>query len=131
MLDQILKGDLYESTLVGFLAVLGIDVKQQTFLKPYSYTSYLPELVKMTQMLVVLQAVRLAEAGQVTHPADALDEMRERFLTFGVRAPFSWITRLRAYGKKIETSTTSMGYIYWSDNDQTLSYRELQLRMSG
>ncbi|CAK38897.1 uncharacterized protein An04g06360 [Aspergillus niger] len=65
----------------------------------------------MAQMLMVLQAVQFAEPGQVTHPADALDEMRERFLMFGVRAPFGWITRLREYGKKIQTSTTIMGYI--------------------
>ncbi|GKZ89798.1 hypothetical protein CBS115989_7196 [Aspergillus niger] len=67
----------------------------------------------MAQMLMVLQAVQFAEPGQVTHPADALDEMRERFLMFGVRAPFGWITRLR------------------DDDDQTLSYKELQLSMSG
>jgi hypothetical protein len=52
-------------------------------------------------MLVALRAVREAEAGRASHPADALDEMRERFLLFGVRAPFSWIARLRTYGKKI------------------------------
>jgi hypothetical protein len=131
LLDHTLKGDLFESTFVGFLAVLGIDIKQQTFLQPYSYTSYLSGLVKIAQMLVALQAVQLAEAGQVSHPADASDEMWERFLMFGVRAPFGWITRLRAYGKKIQNSTTSMGYIYWSDDDQTLSYKELQLSMSG
>ncbi|KAI9035076.1 uncharacterized protein KD926_004658 [Aspergillus affinis] len=129
--ELLIRRDLFESTLVGFLAVLGIDTKQQTFLKPYSYTSYLSGLVKMAQMLVALQAVYQAEAGRVTHPADALDEMRERFLIFGVRAPFGWITRLRAYGKKVQNSTTGMGYIYWSDDDQTLSYKELQLSMSG
>ncbi|KAF9882574.1 hypothetical protein FE257_006756 [Aspergillus nanangensis] len=131
LLDHTLKGDLFESTLVGFLAVLGIDLKQQTFLKPYSYTSYLSGLVKMAQMLVALQAVRQAEVGHVAHPADALEEMRERFLMFGVRAPFGWITRLRAYGKKVQNCTTGMGYIYWNDDDQTLSYKELQLSMSG
>jgi hypothetical protein len=67
----------------------------------YSYTSYLSGLVKMAQMLVALRAVREAEVGQVSHPADALDRMRERFLLFGVRGPFGWITRLRTYGKKI------------------------------
>jgi hypothetical protein len=39
-------------------------------------------------MLVALQAVRLAETSQVTHPADALDEMHKHFLLYGVRAPF-------------------------------------------
>jgi hypothetical protein len=112
LLDHPLKGDLFESTLVGFLAVLGVDAARQTLRDPYSYTSYLSGLVKMAQMLVALRAVREAEAGQASHAADALDEMRERFLLYGVRAPFGWIARLRTYGKKIQNSTTSMGYIY-------------------
>jgi hypothetical protein len=66
----------------------------------------------MAQMLVALRAVRDAIAGWVSHPADALDEMRQRLLLFGVRAPFGWIARLRTYGKRIQNSTTSMGYIY-------------------
>jgi hypothetical protein len=112
LLDHPLKGDLFESTLVGFLAVLGVDPARQSFHDLYSYTSSLSGLVKMVQMLVALRAIREAEAGRVSHAADALDEMRERFLLFRVRAPFSWITRLRTYGKRIQNSTTSMGYIY-------------------
>jgi hypothetical protein len=88
LLDHPLKGDLFESTLVGFLAVLGVDPARQTFRDPYSYTSSLSGLVKMAQMLVALHAVREAKAGRASHAADALDEMRERFLLFGVRAPF-------------------------------------------
>ncbi|KAG2001179.1 hypothetical protein GB937_010416, partial [Aspergillus fischeri] len=131
LLDHTLKGDLSDSTLVGFLAVLGVDPARQTFRDPYSYTSYLSGLVKMAQMLVALQAVHLTRTGEVGHPADALDEMRERFLLYGVRAPFGWITRLRTYGKKIQNSTTSLGYIYWSDDEQTLSYKDLQMSMRG
>lgn len=131
LLDHTLKGDLFESTLVAFLAVLGVDPARQTFREPYSYTSYLSGLVKIAQMLVALQAVHLTRAGAVSHPADALDEMRERFLLYGVRAPFGWITRLRTYGKKIQNSTTSLGYIYWSDDEQTLSYKDLRLSMRG
>jgi hypothetical protein len=101
LLDHPLKGDLFESTLVGFLAVLGVDAARQTLQDPYSYTSYLSGLVKMAQMLVALRVVRDTITGQVSHPADALDEMRERFLLFSMRAPFGWITRLRTYGKKI------------------------------
>ncbi|GFF56668.1 predicted protein [Aspergillus udagawae] len=57
LLDHTLKGDLFESTLVAFLAVLGVDPARQTFWEPYAYTSYLSGLVKMAQMLVALQAV--------------------------------------------------------------------------
>lgn len=82
-------------------------------------------------MLVAEHAVRLAENGRTATPADALDEMRERFLLYRVRAPFGWITRLRTYGKKVQNTTTSLGYIYWSDDEQTLSYKDLQLTMGG
>jgi hypothetical protein len=40
-------------------------------------------------MLVALQAVHLTKASAVSHPTDALDEMREHFLLYRVRAPFS------------------------------------------
>jgi hypothetical protein len=63
-------------------------------------------------MLVAEQAVQMADNSIVTHLADALDDMRERFLMYRVRAPFSWIARLRTYGKKIQNTTTSLGYIY-------------------
>ncbi|OOO04500.1 hypothetical protein AFCA_000004 [Aspergillus flavus] len=131
LLDHSLKGDLFESTVVGFLAILGINTDCSNFRDPNYYTTYLSALVKIAQMLVAERAVEMADHGEVGHPADALDEMRERFLLYGVRAPFGWITRLRTYGKKIQNTTTSLGYIYWSDDEQTLSYKELQLSMKG
>lgn len=131
LLDHPLKGELYESALVGFLAVLGIDPQRRTFWDPYSYTHYLSGLVKIAQMLVAEQAVALAERGSVAYLTDALEDMRPWFLLFGVQAPFGWIARLRTYGKKIQNSMTSLGYIYWSDDEQTLSYRDLRLSMTG
>ena len=131
LLDHPLRGDLFESPMVGFLAVLGVDAERQTFRDPYSYTTYLSGLFKMAQMLVAEQAVQMAENGVVTHPADALDDMRERFLMYGVRAPFGWIARLRTYGKRMQNTTTSLGYIYWSDDEQTLSYKDLHFTMTG
>jgi hypothetical protein len=131
LLDHPLKGDLFESVLVGFLAVLGVNAENRTFRDPYGYTSYLSGLVKIAQMLVVQRAVQMAEDGQVAHPADALDDMRERFLLPGVATPFAWVIRLRTFGKRIQNTTTSLGYIYWSDDQETLSYKELQLTMPG
>lgn len=131
LLDHPLKGDLFESAVVAFLAVLGVDVEKQTFRDPYAFTSSLSGLIKMAQMLVAQRAVQMADHGQVEHPADALEAMRERFLLPGVAAPFNWLTRLRTFGKRIQNTTTSLGYIYWSDDQQTLSYKELHLTMAG
>ncbi|KAJ5117458.1 hypothetical protein N7448_011090 [Penicillium atrosanguineum] len=113
------------------MAALGIDARNQTYRDPASYTSHLSGLVKISQMLVAQQAVYLAEDGHIEHPGDALNEMRDRFLVYGVRAPFGWITRLRTYGKRIQNTSTSLGYLIWSDDHQTLNYRELQFTMDG
>lgn len=46
-----------------------------------------------------------------------------RFLINGVRSPFSWASQLRVYGKKVRDSTTYLGYISWSDDSLSVSYK--------
>jgi hypothetical protein len=131
LLDHELRGDIFESAIVAFMAALGIDTRKQTYYDPANYTSNLSALVKISQMLVAQRAVELAEDGQVEHPGDAFDEMRNRFLVYAVRAPFGWITRLRTFGKKIQNTSTSLGYLIWSDDHQSLHYRDLRLTMDA
>lgn len=101
LLDHTIFGDLFESVVVGFLAALGINMKNRVFYDACSYTSHLSALVKIAQLLVVQQAVTTATEGAVPHPGIALDEMREKFMTYNTRSPFAWITRLRTFGKKV------------------------------
>lgn len=77
LLDHDLRGDLYESVVVGFFAVLGVDVHKQILMDAYRYTPNLSAFVKIAQMLVLQEAVRASERGEVDHPADLLDPMRE------------------------------------------------------
>jgi hypothetical protein len=123
LLDHTLKGDIFESTVVGFLAVLAVDPEKKIFRDASSFTSYLSAFVKISQMLVIQMSVVMSEDGEIEHPADVLDEMRERFLMHGTRSPFNWVLRLRAYGKRIRNSTTSLGYIYWFDDHEKLTYK--------
>ncbi|EON68440.1 hypothetical protein W97_07650 [Coniosporium apollinis CBS 100218] len=81
-------------------------------------------------MLVIQRAVMIAEYGEIDYPADVLDEMRERFMIHGSRSPFNWVLRLRAYRKKIRNTTTSLGYIYWSDDHEKLTYKKLEMTMA-
>jgi hypothetical protein len=53
LLDHTLKGDLFESTVVGFLAVLAVDPEKKIFRDASSFTSYLSAFVKISQMLVI------------------------------------------------------------------------------
>lgn len=83
LLDHTLKGDLFESTLIGFLAVLGINSKKQILMDACAYTPFLSGLIKIGQMLVIQRAVLAAEKGDIEHSADLLNEMREQFLIHG------------------------------------------------
>jgi hypothetical protein len=76
-------------------------------------------------MLVIQRAVLGVEKGKVTHPAELLDEMREKFLVYSTRSPFSWACRLRAYAKKVRNTTTSLGFIFWTDDGTAVSYKDV------
>ena len=126
LLDHDLKGNLFESVIVGFFAVLGIDAGKGILKEAYHYTPSLSGFIKIAQMLVIEKAVATARDSDISQPADLLDEMRTRFLTHGTRSPFSWANRLRMYSKKVRDSTTCLGYISWSDDDQLLSYKGIE-----
>jgi hypothetical protein len=125
LLDHDLKACLFESTIVGFLAVLGIDEAKGVLKDAYHYTPILSGFIKISQLLVVQYSVGLADGGDVAHPADVLDELRDRFMLHGTRSPFSWACRLRMYGKKVRDSTTCNGYISWTDDSEWISYKNI------
>jgi hypothetical protein len=85
-----LKGGLFESAAIGFLAVLGIDPIKGILIEAYHFTPNLSGFIKIAQMLVIQKAVIGAREGEALEPTDLLDEMRARFLINGVRSPFSW-----------------------------------------
>ena len=72
-------------------------------------------------MLVVQRSVVAAEEGEVEYPSDMLDEIRERFMVRGSRTAFDWACRLRAYAKKIVSNTTSLGYIAWLEDGNSVT----------
>ncbi|KAI7722752.1 hypothetical protein KC353_g226 [Hortaea werneckii] len=121
LLDHDLRGDIYESVVVGFFAVLGIDSGKGIFKEAYHYTPSLSAFIKIAQMLVIQKAVTTADHNHLMQPADLLDEMRTRFMVNGTRSPLSWASRLRVYGKKVRDSTTCLGYISWSDDNLSVS----------
>jgi hypothetical protein len=131
LLDYDLKGDLFESAILGYLAVMGIDIKSSRFYEAYSYTPLLSGFIKISQMLVLEKALRSSKKRQSSDPLDFLEEIRERFITVDCRSLFSWAIQLRSFGKKIRDSTTSISYIQWSEDEETLFYKDLELGISG
>lgn len=89
LLDHDLKGDLYESAIIGFLAALGIDPMKGILKEAYHFTPSISGFIKIAQMLVIQKSVIGGRESERLQPADLLDEMRARFSINGVRSPFS------------------------------------------
>ncbi|KAK5126519.1 hypothetical protein LTR08_004674 [Meristemomyces frigidus] len=100
-----------------------MDLAKETLKEAYHFTPILSGFIKIAQMLE--KAGSAVQAGVAAHPADLLDEMRARFLIHGTRSPFSWASQLRMYGRKVRDSTTCLGYISWSENNQAVSYKAI------
>jgi Orsellinic acid/F9775 biosynthesis cluster protein D len=137
LLDHPLHNSIYDSIVLGFLAVLGIrryevgDEERIGFCEPTNYTPKLSAFVKCAQLIVVQRTVVAVEQKEVSKPADILEVMYERFMLYGTHSPMNWAQKLRAYGKKIQDSTTSLGYIVWSDDGEEIEYKGLKLSMTG
>jgi hypothetical protein len=100
LLDHILQKDVFESIVVGFFAILGIDEAEETFRGPYLYTPILSGFIKIGQLLVIQRSVLAVEEGLVDESSTILNEMRHRFLIHGCATPVGWALRLRTYGKR-------------------------------
>ena len=65
LLEQPIHGNIFESPLVGFLAVMGIDKNHDTLHEAPKYTPKLSAFIKIAQLLVLQKSVILAEEGLV------------------------------------------------------------------
>lgn len=127
LIDHTLKGDLFESVLVSFLAVSGIDAKKQMFKSPADFTPLLSGLIKIGQMQRTVVAM---DDEEITAPSDMLHQMHSRLLTDHSPSPLGWAIWLRAYGKKLKNVTTVAGHIRWSEDGSQVWYKEAtSLRM--
>lgn len=131
LLDHRLHGKLTDSILVGFLAALGINQSCDGFDDAVIYTPKLSALVKLAQLLVVQYAVSEHKAGRTQYPNELVGELQDRFIVFGSESPMNWILNLRAYGAKARDNTTALGFISWTDNGESLSYKSLEFSMNG
>jgi hypothetical protein len=131
LLDHSLKGNIYDSVVVGFFAVMGINEERKGFREPENFTHYLSAFIKIAQLLVMQRAVVAADLGEAEFPGELLDEMQDRFMVSSSRSPMHWALKLRTFGRKIRDQITSLGYINWSDDGQRLSYKSLDLDMQA
>lgn len=125
LLDHDLRGDLYESVVVGFLAALDLKPNRGTLREVYHYTLSLSGFIKIAQVLVIQQAVHIVDTEYLVKPADILNKMHARFMLIDTCAPLSWATRLRIYCKEVRDTTACLDYMSCSDDSVSVSRKDV------
>ncbi|KAH0553468.1 hypothetical protein GP486_006460, partial [Trichoglossum hirsutum] len=134
LLDHKLDHDEYESAVVSYMAVAGLEYIPGTQPGQYKFkdaSQYMPILsgfIKVAQMLTVQYCLEKEERVEVKSCRELLEQLHTRFLVVSTATPMDWVLRLRLYGRAIHNKTTAVGGINW--NEETVIYREIELSMT-
>jgi hypothetical protein len=125
---------LYESPIMHYLAIRGINPETTRFYSAFQYTPKLAHMLWMIRLLMLEVAVSeqgwpklglesRREIGAVAGAvAERIHELRKSHLCEGSFSPASSILSQLAKGQAINRVTSSEANIYWSDDRQTVFY---------
>lgn|ERR1700748_2390704 len=136
LLSHYLDHDEYESGIVSYLAVAGLEfipgaasnASQYRFRDPAQYTPILSGFIKIAQMLVVQYCLEQEDNGMVDSCRELLEQLHTGYLTVGTATPMDWVLRLRLYGRGISKRVTAEGCINWIGD--TVIYQDIELSMA-
>lgn len=134
LLDHRLDHDEYESGIVSYLAIAGLEYipgskpPEYKFKEALHYTGILSGFIKVAQMLTVQYCLEKEEKKLEESCRELLEKLHMRFLVVGTATPMDWALRLRLYGRAVEVKTTAVGNINWVG--EKVIYREIELSMS-
>jgi len=121
---------LYDSPMMHYLAVRGIDTHSQSLRSAFFYTPILAGMLWINRLIMLEVAVpsepwpelNLDSKGQVDSVPDRIHQLRQLHLCEGSFSPTSSILTQLAMGKKFNKTHQSPSNIHWSDDEQTIYY---------
>jgi len=137
LLDHHLHQEIDQSIVIGFFAVLGIkeDLSEEArsiqFHEAATYTPLLSAFIKVAQFLVLRESLFIQEQVGAEPLTTTIRLLHSKCIVYSTNSPVNWAQRMRALGKGIRETSTSLGHIIWSDDGEQVTYKELELTMSG
>ncbi|KEF50778.1 uncharacterized protein A1O9_13170, partial [Exophiala aquamarina CBS 119918] len=125
MLQQRVLVNWYESPLLFFAAVLGINDARGSWSEPKHYTGSLAGLVWCGRMLLLEEAFRESpeDPNEMTvETVDGFQEVQHRWLAAGSYSPMSTLINWMAYGKGFRTKEGGTPKVLWEQNGQVMRY---------
>jgi hypothetical protein len=134
LLDHRLDHDEYESGVISYFAVAGLEYVhgdgdgQYKFRDSAQYTPILSGFVKIAQMLTVQYCLEQEKNDKVESCRELLEQLHTQFLTVSSATPMDWVLRLRLYGRGIVRRMTAEGCINWTGD--MIIYENIELSMT-
>ena len=121
---------LYQSPLMHYLAVRGVDEHSKTFRAAFFYTPILAAALWISRLIVLEVAVpleawpalRLESKAQVESVRERIHDLRRKHLCEGSFSPTASILSQLAIGKHFNKLHIALPNIHWSEDEQTIYY---------
>jgi len=122
--------ELYQSPLMHYLAVRGVDEHSKTFRAAFFYTPILAAALWISRLIVLEVAVpleawpalRLESKAQVESVRERIHDLRRKHLCEGSFSPTASILSQLAMGKHFNKLHIAPPNIHWSEDEQTIYY---------
>jgi superfamily II DNA helicase RecQ len=133
---------LYESPVMHYLAVRGVNPQTKRFYPSFQYTTYLAHMIWIIRLLILemivpeqgwpeLRLPSRKETGAVAGAvAEQIHKARRQYLCEGSFSPASSILSQLAFGQAQNRNQSSEANIYWSDDRQTVFYNGKGVEMA-
>jgi len=121
---------LYESPLMHYLAVRGVDEQAKAFRAAFFYTPILAAVLWINRLIMLevavpleaWPAVGLQSKDQVVSVRDNIHQLRTKHLCEGSFSPTASILSQLAMGKHFNQLHKSQPNIHWAEDEQTIYY---------
>jgi hypothetical protein len=122
---------LYESPMMHYLAVQGVDTQREVLQSAFYYTTILAGMLWINRLIMLEVAVPLEawpvlglkSKAEVESVQDRIHELRKKHLCEGSFSPTASILSQLAMGKKFNKTHQSQPNIHWSSDEQTVYYQ--------
>lgn len=121
---------VYDSPLMHYLAVMGVDTESNTFRVSFFYTPILAGILYINRLIMLEVAVSIEGWPELDIPAkenipsvaERIHDIRRRHLCEASFSPTSSILSQLAMGKSFNNLHQSPSNIHWSEDEQTIHY---------
>lgn len=131
LIFRTVRGTIFDSTLMHFLAVLGINEETNRLREGNDFSFMLAGVIYCTRVLAVEILLPAAERDQQTSDDDKyFREQRAAYLADGSYSAMSKMISLLAYGKYIALNHGNAGTVLWSKDGQEMTIRGMPIAIA-